>query len=54
MKQDIAKSRVKYGGSEIQRDFPSDITQKKEISFISWNIATKFLEIAELYLLDMN
>ena len=50
MKQDIAKSRVKYGGSEIQRDFPSDITQKKEISFVSWNIATKFLEIADLYL----
>ena len=30
MKQDIAKSRVKYGGSEIQRDFPSDITQKRK------------------------
>lgn len=34
MKQDIAKSRVKYGGSEIQRDFPSDIAQKRKCIFI--------------------
>ena len=43
MNQDIAKSRVKYGGSEIQRDFPSDKTRRrKHFTFLA---ATSQLEI---------
>ena len=45
MKQDIAKSRVKYGGSgsEIQRDFTSDKTRKD--LYRKWKTKIKYLTL---------